>query len=66
MPKLPDENRFIDLSDYGRLAARVIANLLKETNFTPIHVTIGFIISGLLATNLLIPGVILILLQTLL
>jgi phosphatidylglycerophosphate synthase len=49
MPKLPDENRFIDLSDYGRLAARVIANLLKETNFTPIHVTIGFIISGLLA-----------------
>ena len=49
MPKLPKANRFIDLSDYGRPLARVIANLLKETPLTPIHVTIGFIISGLIA-----------------
>ena len=56
MPKLPDENRFIDLSDYGRPAARVIAKALKETNFTPIHVTIGFIISGLLAVACIIFG----------
>ena len=49
MSKLPKEHKFIDLSDYGRPAARVIANSLKDTAFTPIHVTIGFIISGLLA-----------------
>lgn len=50
MSKLPKAHKFIDLSDYGRPAARVIAHSLKDTSFTPIHVTIGFIISGLLAT----------------
>ena len=49
MSKLPKEHKFLDLSDYGRPMARQIANALKNTNFTPIHVTIGFIISGLLA-----------------
>ena len=49
MSKLPKENRFLDLSDYGRPAAVLIANSLKNTSFTPVHVTIGFIISGLLA-----------------
>ncbi len=49
MSKLPKEHKFIDLSDYGRPAAKLIANALKNTSFTPIHVTIGFIISGLLA-----------------
>ncbi|AUC81315.1 CDP-alcohol phosphatidyltransferase family protein [Lacinutrix sp. Bg11-31] len=49
MSKLPKEHKFIDLSDYGRPIARVIANSLKNTTLTPIHVTIGFIISGLLA-----------------
>ncbi|WGH76364.1 CDP-alcohol phosphatidyltransferase family protein [Tenacibaculum tangerinum] len=49
MSKLPKENKFIDLSDYGRPVAKVIANALKNTAVTPIHVTIGFIISGLLA-----------------
>ena len=48
MSKLPNEHSFIDFSDYGRSIARVIANSLKDTSFTPIHVTIGFIISGLL------------------
>ena len=48
MSKLPKEHSFIDFSDYGRSIARVIANSLKDTSFTPIHVTIGFIISGLL------------------
>ncbi len=56
MPKLPNENGFIDLSDYGRPAARVIAKALKETTVTPIHVTIGFIISGLLAFACIIFG----------
>lgn len=49
MSKLPKNHRFVDLSDYGRPAARVIANSLSKTTFTPIHVTIAFIISGLLA-----------------
>jgi phosphatidylglycerophosphate synthase len=49
MSKLPQEHKFIDLSDYGRPVAKMIANSLKNTSFTPIHVTIGFIISGLIA-----------------
>jgi len=50
MSKLPEKHKFVDLSDYGRPAAKVIANSLKNTSFTPIHVTIGFIISGLIAS----------------
>ncbi|MGK0139939.1 MAG: phosphatidylglycerophosphate synthase [Algoriphagus sp.] len=49
MSKLPKEHKFIDLSDYGRPVAKMIANSLKNTSFTPVHVTIGFIISGLIA-----------------
>ncbi len=49
MSKLPKQHKFIDLSDYGRPVARIIANSLKNTSFTPIHVTISFIISGLIA-----------------
>jgi len=49
MSKLPNEHKFIDLSDYGRPIAKVIANSLKNTTFTPVHVTIGFILSGLIA-----------------
>lgn len=46
MSKLPKEHQFIDLSDYGRPIAKLIAHSLKNTSFTPIHVTIAFIISG--------------------
>ena len=49
MAKLPKENQFIDLSDYGRPVARLIAQFFQPTFVTPIHVTILFIISGLLA-----------------
>jgi len=49
MSKLPSAYKFIDLSDYGRPVAKIIANSLKETSFTPIHVTIWFVISGLIA-----------------
>lgn len=49
MSKLPKENQFLDLSDYGRPLAKFIANSLKNTSFTPIHVTIAFVISGLIA-----------------
>lgn len=49
MSKLPQKYKFIDLSDYGRPIAKLIANSLKDTAITPIHVTIAFIISGLFA-----------------
>ncbi len=49
MSKLPKEYRFLDFSDYGRPFARIIANSLKETSYTPIDVTLWFIISGVIA-----------------
>lgn len=56
MSKLPKEHKFIDLSDYGRPIAKVIARSLKNTTFTPIHVTIGFIVSGLIAIYCILKG----------
>jgi phosphatidylglycerophosphate synthase len=49
MAKLATEHKFIDVSDYGRPIATAIANALKNTFFTPIHVTIAFGISGMVA-----------------
>ena len=54
--KLPKEYKFLDLSDYGRPIARVIANSLKQTSYTPIDVTIWFIISGLIAILCILLG----------
>ncbi|RMB59462.1 CDP-alcohol phosphatidyltransferase family protein [Dokdonia sinensis] len=48
MSKLPKQHKFIDLSDYGRPIARFIAMQLKNTAFTPIHVTWLFVVSGLI------------------
>lgn len=56
MSKLPKEHRFLDVSDYGRPVARLIANSLKNTSVTPIHVTIWFIISGFLAIYCILEG----------
>ena len=56
MSKLPKEHRFIDLSDYGRPFARLIANSLKDTSYTPIDVTVWFIISGLVAIASILLG----------
>lgn len=49
MSKLPKEHQFLDLSDYGRPVAKVIAKSLKHTSFTPIHVTIMFVVAGCIA-----------------
>ena len=49
MSKLNAKDKFLDLSDYGRGFGRFLANKLKNTSFTPIHVTILFGISGLIA-----------------
>jgi phosphatidylglycerophosphate synthase len=48
MSKLAAQDKFIDLSDYGRPIGKIIANQLKNTRFTPIHVTLLFGISGLI------------------
>ena len=56
MSKLPKSSKFVDLSDYGRPIARLISNALKDTRFTPIHVTISFIFSGLLAVVSILYG----------
>lgn len=49
MSKLAAENQFLDLSDYGRPIAKLFANKLKNTRFTPIHVTLLFGVCGLIA-----------------
>lgn len=49
MPKLPVQYRFVDLSDYGRPLAIRIAHMLRNTPLTPIHVTLAFVASGILA-----------------
>ncbi len=56
MSKLANEDKFLDLSDYGRPFATVIANQLKHTRFTPIHVTLLFGISGLIAIYCILNG----------
>jgi phosphatidylglycerophosphate synthase len=56
MSKLPKEHKFIDLSDYGRPIAVGIAKGLKNTSFTPIHVTLAFLISGLVACYCILEG----------
>ncbi|MGW8121819.1 CDP-alcohol phosphatidyltransferase family protein [Roseivirga echinicomitans] len=56
MSKLPKANRFIDISDYGRPAAKAIAYALKETAITPIHITFAFMVSGLMAIWCIING----------
>ena len=49
MSKLAAEDKFLDLSDYGRLIGKWFANQLKYTRFTPIHITLLFGVSGLIA-----------------
>jgi phosphatidylglycerophosphate synthase len=56
MAKLATQHRFIDLSDYGRPTATFIANNLKNTIATPIHLTLLFGLSGLLAVSSILLG----------
>lgn len=49
MSKLATKDRFFDLSDYGRPFGSLIANLLINTRITPIHITLLFGVSGLIA-----------------
>ncbi len=56
MSKLAAEDKFFDLSDYGRPIATIFANQLKNTRFTPIHVTLLFGIAGLIAIYCILEG----------
>lgn len=49
MSKLAAQDKFLDLSDYGRPFGKFLANQLKNTRYTPIHVTLLFGLSGLVA-----------------
>jgi hypothetical protein len=46
MSKLAAQDKFLDLSDYGRPFGKFLANQLKNTRCTPIHVTLLFGLSG--------------------
>ena len=50
MSKLSSENKFFDVSDYGRPIATFCANILKNTSATPVQVTLVFGVCGLIAT----------------
>jgi hypothetical protein len=54
MSKLAAQDKFLDLSDYGRPFGKFIANNLKNTRFTPIHVTLLFGVSGIIAIYFII------------
>ena len=56
MSKLAAQDKFLDLSDYGRSFGKFLANHLKNTRFPPIHVTILFGISGLIAIACILYG----------
>ena len=56
MSKLAAQDKFIDLSDYGRPFGKLLANQLKNTRFTPIHVTLLFGVSGLTAIYCILEG----------
>jgi phosphatidylglycerophosphate synthase len=47
MSKLSPENKFLDLSDYGRWPAKLFAKALVKTPFTPVHVTFLFLVAGI-------------------
>ena len=49
MSKLSAEEKFIDVSDYGRTIAIACAQKLKYTKVTPIHITLLFAVCGLIA-----------------
>src|SRR5690606_41819259 len=56
MSKLPEGHKFLDLSDYGRPMALIIANRLRNTAISPLQITFWFIVSGVLAVICMIKG----------
>lgn len=56
MSKLSAKEKFIDVSDYGRVLAIFFAQKLKHTIVTPIHITLLFGICGLIAVYSILNG----------
>lgn len=56
MTKLSSEDKFLDLSDYGRPFARAFVNRLRYTSVTPVQVTYIFGVSGLIAVYCILNG----------
>jgi hypothetical protein len=56
MSKLAEKDKFLDLSDYGRTFGKFLASQLKNTSFTPIHVTLLFGLSGIIAIYCIVKG----------
>jgi phosphatidylglycerophosphate synthase len=56
MSKLPAQYKFLDISDYGRPIARLIARSFQYTSITPVHVTCMFIVSGVFAIVSMVYG----------
>lgn len=56
MPKLSSEDKFLDVSDYGRPFARSFVNRIQHTDITPVQVTYLFGISGLIAVYSILNG----------
>ncbi len=49
MSKLPENKRFVDISDYGRPVAKALVMRLVDTPVTSIHLTFAFLLAGLMA-----------------
>jgi phosphatidylglycerophosphate synthase len=49
MSKLSQQDKFIDMSDYGRFAARYFVAKVARTSITPIQVTLLFGLAGLIS-----------------
>jgi len=56
MSKLSAEEKFIDVSDYGRTIAVACAQKLKHTKVTAIHITLLFAVCGLIAVYCILNG----------
>lgn len=56
MSKLQQSDKFLDLSDYGRLPAQFLVNKLKHTKITAIHITCLFGLVGLAAVICILNG----------
>jgi phosphatidylglycerophosphate synthase len=49
MSKLSKEDKFFDLSDYGRAPAKYFVKAIEKSSLTPIHITLLFGISGIIS-----------------
>lgn len=56
MSKLSKDDKFLDLSDYGRPVAVAVASKLKNTSATPVQITYLFGICGLFAVYCILSG----------